>query len=346
MIWSDYVTILNTKKVEEPKWFNDLVPFRELECNIYNDGFVLPSSLDLKNRYMPINVFDNTMTPLYETHLLRGKNHDFFSCKPKSIQETIEEPVRYESVYYLGWLIPHYGHFLMESLSRLWAVERAKKNTYYLFNVYNGGEKFLRNTTWAKQMLESFGISEEQIIFSTETFIADNLIVPSQALILHSGVAVDAQRHTWSKIRRKYASVNRDHGHKRIYLSRRLFKKQKRVLTNEKEVEQLFESFGFKVIFPEQLSFTEQVELFAEADIVAGPSGSALHNSAFMNPNSQLLSLTTSSFCLVNEMLACLPNSVQYSIFFGEDEDFSKWRVPLSELESSLSAFLKSSHSK
>jgi hypothetical protein len=48
---------------------------------------------------------------------------------------------------------------------------------------------------------------------------------------------------------------------------------------------------GFLTVYPELLSFPEQVSLFHQADVICGLSGSALHNCVFMRPHTVLIEI-------------------------------------------------------
>ena len=65
----------------------------------------------------------------------------------------------------------------------------------------------------------------------------------------------------------------------RLFLSRRNI--AKRALANEGEARDLFESRGFRVICPEELSIAETLQTFARPAFVAAPYGSAMRNLAF-----------------------------------------------------------------
>jgi capsular polysaccharide biosynthesis protein len=54
-----------------------------------------------------------------------------------------------------------------------------------------------------------------------------------------------------------------------------------RVFRNTREVDELFRSRGFEVIFPEQLDVTTQIRIVRDAKVLAGAGGSALHLAAF-----------------------------------------------------------------
>jgi len=78
--------------------------------------------------------------------------------------------------------------------------------------------------------------------------------------------------------------VRRD---RKIYLSRR--KRQWRLLLNDMEIAAHLESKGFEIIFPEELTFMEQVQLFQQATVIVGPSGSSWINLIFSAPSTQVL---------------------------------------------------------
>lgn len=77
-------------------------------------------------------------------------------------------------------------------------------------------------------------------------------------------------------------------GHKRIFVKRA---STYRRLLSEEEVENFLVDRGFLSIDPGQLSIKEQVELFAQADIVIGPSGAAMTNILWCHNQAKVLVL-------------------------------------------------------
>jgi hypothetical protein len=63
------------------------------------------------------------------------------------------------------------------------------------------------------------------------------------------------------------------------------------VVANEVQIERAFARRGFAVVFPETETFQEQLALYASAQVVAGLSGSGLHNSVFMRPGAHVIEL-------------------------------------------------------
>jgi capsular polysaccharide biosynthesis protein len=70
---------------------------------------------------------------------------------------------------------------------------------------------------------------------------------------------------------------------KRIFLSRK--NASGRRVFNEEEVIDVFTGFGFEVVHPEELSISDQISLFNQAEWIAGGSGAAFTNLLFGSKN-------------------------------------------------------------
>lgn len=192
---------------------------------------------------------------------------------------------------YLGSLMAaHYGHFITEGLSTFWIFETlpAEEFDYILFSPFVFGTQFPQ---YALQCLRAFGIDPDKIVIMGEDAMAfEDLVVPERLFRLnHSADPALAWVHR--KIISQVDEVAKPI--ERIYLSRRKIslKHLTRVIANEVLVEKLFRQAGFAVNYPEELPFKNQLSLYANARVVAGPSGSAMHNSLFMRPGAILIEL-------------------------------------------------------
>jgi len=76
---------------------------------------------------------------------------------------------------------------------------------------------------------------------------------------------------------------------RRLFISRKAF--AQRALVNEAEIAERLAPLGFEVIYPETMSFLEQVEAFHSAALVVGSSSSALSNALFCRPGCRILGL-------------------------------------------------------
>ena len=74
-------------------------------------------------------------------------------------------------------------------------------------------------------------------------------------------------------------------GSGRIFLARRPGRRS----YNQEEIFKVFEKYGFEKVFPEDLSLLRQLELFSNAEIIAGPSGAAWTNLIFCRKGAKCL---------------------------------------------------------
>lgn len=109
-----------------------------------------------------------------------------------------------------------------------------------------------------------------------------------------------ASEHTeesWFKVKKdifdyltKHTEYNPD-SPKKIYISRRNVPSGRRPITNEKNIELIFEKKGFEIIEPQKLTMDEQVCIFHSADVIAGSTGAAFSNIIFCRPKTKLIVL-------------------------------------------------------
>lgn len=94
-------------------------------------------------------------------------------------------------------------------------------------------------------------------------------------------------------LRARFLPDGSTEGHRRLWVSRGSQQRLgQRRLTNEAEIEALFQRAGFETVHPERLTFREQVGLFREAGMIAGPAGAGLVNLLFAPADARILVLT------------------------------------------------------
>lgn len=81
---------------------------------------------------------------------------------------------------------------------------------------------------------------------------------------------------------------------RRLYLSRR--NRKWRLMTNDSEIAAFLEARGFETIYPEDLTFEQQVRLFQEAEAIVGPNGSSWINLIFAAPSVKVLVMAQANF--------------------------------------------------
>lgn len=82
---------------------------------------------------------------------------------------------------------------------------------------------------------------------------------------------------------------NKEKGEGKIYISRQ--KAQFRKILNENEFTEMLKNNGFEILYGEDLSLAEQIDIFSSCETLLGIHGAGLTNCLFMNPPSNLIEI-------------------------------------------------------
>jgi hypothetical protein len=205
---------------------------------------------------------------------------------------------------YLGISSRHYGHFLLETLSRFWALERLGSFDHYVFHHLYGLPLTPRWFQPARECFACFGIPLDRVIVVRRPLRFERVVLPSAQLEISNGVE-PAMAATYRRVVEHCLAqpacgpgfLHRlrgwpGDGPLRLYFSRRRVLGN-RPMRNERQVERVFTAAGFHILHPQQWSFARQVALYQRAEIIAGAEGSALHNSVFVRPGTRVINVGT-----------------------------------------------------
>lgn len=140
---------------------------------------------------------------------------------------------------------------------------------------------------------------------------------------------------------------------KRIFVSRA--RNAGRSMTNEVAILAACKKAGFTVVYPELMSFLEQVACFHEAEVIMGPTGAAFANVVFCQPGTAIYGLTSErneAFCNFANLATTVgcdfvnvtgPNNRPRSAFANEEEfAHSSFTVPFEKVEAILRSLARS----
>jgi capsular polysaccharide biosynthesis protein len=185
----------------------------------------------------------------------------------------------------------NFGHWIMETLPRIGLVgERypLERCRVMVMGWYQPAIPLFRES------LRWCGISDDRLIISTNAPIRMlEAIFPvpiSDPPWVFAPYAIRFLEGLATRVQAAHP-VGAAAAPERIYLSRNRF--GKRVLLNEDEVTEFLVRRGYRVLHPEQLSFTEQVIALSRARYVAGNMGAALTNAVFAPRGVRMLALAT-----------------------------------------------------
>ncbi|EKO3656204.1 glycosyltransferase family 61 protein [Vibrio metschnikovii] len=187
---------------------------------------------------------------------------------------------------YAGILHNHYGHFLTESLARLWPI---KQNEQIDHIVYLNSTEHVPNFVY--QFFELIGLKDKLRIIDSESLIVEKLIVAKPALEYPNGF------HSDYLVLREELLANNDFPSntdtRPLFVSRaNLCPGYERMIIGERQIEQRLSASGAVVIHPETLSIEEQIRYFNAHQTIIGYAGSAMHNLLYTQGNKNLLMYT------------------------------------------------------
>lgn len=162
-----------------------------------------------------------------------------------------------------GYLFAHYGHFLLETLNRYYAIARCARHPL-LFMSPNAAPR-----AWQREIFRLLGMSNEMYCVRVPTLVRGLLLAPP------SGDAeqpmTDAQFAALGRV--PECEVIRG---KNVWLSRSALLTGGRV-EEEAELEAMLAAEGWEIVHPERLPPIRQAQTLMEAEYVAGFDGSAFY---------------------------------------------------------------------
>ncbi|MEL6927818.1 MAG: tetratricopeptide repeat protein [Cyanobacteria bacterium J06600_6] len=216
-------------------------------------------------------------------------------------------------VVLLSGLAGHvYYHWMFDILPRLELLRQSeikfKEIDWFIVNSLS--------KPYQRETLNLLGIPEAKILESDRhTHIqAEELIVPS-----FPGYLDWVPPGTLKFLRQTFLpQINLVQSDRRkIYVSRA--KAKNRQLINETEVSQLMAESGFTTVFLEEMSFLEQVAVFANAKTIVAPHGSGLTNLVFCSPDTQVVELFSPNYMRTDYWMISQQLHLQHYYVVGEN---------------------------
>lgn len=214
--------------------------------------------------------------------------------------------------FFLGSAHSHFGHFMLEGTSRLWAWAEFQKS-------HPNGKCVIYETSipkFALSILATFGIGRENILSVSQPYQIETLHVPTPSMLTHQWIS-NRQRDTWLAIAHNVGDAR--FGPK-IFLSRR--KIPNRPLLNESDFEHIFSDNGYEIICPETLSISDQINLAAHSKTLVGCVGSQMYLAAFQSPGAKNGIIAPSNFYLKDDAILSTVCHSDLYVAFGEAVDF------------------------
>ena len=202
---------------------------------------------------------------------------------------------RDQRVAYCGYMINHWGHFLIEGVCRLWYfLENDETIDKYIFFLDENEQREIKGNY--REFLELLGIWDK-VEFINKPISFREVLVPELAL---------KSRTYYSPKFRKMFDVIADNvvidpswkPFEKIYYSRRNFAKGIPFEFGYDMLDEFFAQNGYTVLYPEKVPLSQMIFYIRNSKVVASLSGSLPHNMFFAKNGHKLEILER---CTIND---------------------------------------------
>jgi capsular polysaccharide biosynthesis protein len=237
-----------------------------------------------------------------------------FNFIKKSISRVENNPV-----FYFIYNTDNYFHFIYDSLPYLISFKYLKKQIPSLKLLMNFPNSFKKqNYKFVDEFLEVLDIKKEDIIIAEDGVEYEEVFISSSYTHGHDSNApprkeiYELYSNISDKINSLYGSLYKNKTYKKIYISRRTWLNSdhsnigtnytlRRRMVNEDALVESLKANGFEEVFTENLTTTEKILLFRNADYIVGAIGGGMCNLLFANPLTDSITICSPTFLEVNK---------------------------------------------
>lgn len=185
---------------------------------------------------------------------------------------------RDEKVVYCGYLVNHWGHFLIEGVTRLWYfLENDPTVDKYVFFLNEHESREISGNF--REFLELLKIWDKLEIINRPTTYREVIIPELGIHTLNS--YIPALLNVYDTVATNIMADPDWETPQKIYFSRSQFQKAQEFEFGLDTLDNFFAKNGYTILFPEKLSLSRMIHYIRHADVIATLSGSASHNTFF-----------------------------------------------------------------
>jgi capsular polysaccharide biosynthesis protein len=189
-------------------------------------------------------------------------------------------PYLEDTILYGGIVYNHFGHFLIESICRLWAYDYFKKyNLKIGFYAPWGKPRYLYRNNFVNQVFRGFNIPLDKIYFLDRPLRLKQVIVPSQRYGFdHLGQPDHEFLEFIRSFHFDFGLPKAFAGAEKIYVSRSKLP----ISAGRPVASEIFEKYlaanGYQILHPEQYTLYQQLSILKNAQKIIFCDGSAVHS--------------------------------------------------------------------
>ena len=312
---------------------------RDIKVGYFNDCIIEGIS---EHYPQPLIRSDNELLlPTIERFMSLGRGTIYEETMDWDCNNTNVENVEETPLFYFVYNCANYFHWIYDTIPYLYSYFELKKEINNLKLLVSTPENNDDLYPFVYETLSLLGITKDDLVFLNKNTKYKKLIIGSS--LTHNRMSLEPPHSAIISILGSMkGSV---HNEERIYISRRTWTiektenigtdyTQKRMCVNEDEVVELFKQYGFKEIFCENLSMKDKIGMFRGAKYVAGTSGGGMSNVIFCMPETNVISINSPDFFVINKRLEYALNHTNLHMF---DDTKFVGRVEESSDENALS---------
>lgn len=183
-----------------------------------------------------------------------------------------------EKVVYCGYLINHWGHFLIEAVTRLWYfMENDGSVDKYVFFIEEGSDRQITGNY--REFLELLKIWDKLEIISQPTTYRE-VIVPELGIVCRQSYTPKLL-NVFDAVAENVIPDPSWETPEKIFYSRSQFAKSKPFEFGFDCIDNFFEKNGYTILYPEKVPLSRMIHYIRNSKVVASLSGSLPHNMLF-----------------------------------------------------------------
>ena len=187
---------------------------------------------------------------------------------------------------YGGWIQPHFGHTIVETVARLWPLPDLQSQIDGIVIIQRGPNSIWRSRRANARLLSHFYLGQSDLPTRSVTKF-ERLIVPD------AGTGLGARMNSSAGFRQYVRQLTIPEVDidlpESIYISRRKLPGNKGRMLGETRLWELLQANGYWEMHPQELNPDQQIAMIANAKRIVSPDGTPMHVvSYFANPTAKV----------------------------------------------------------
>lgn len=254
----------------------------DCKIKVIDNGIIYPLSKGDNDQY-DFNCEGGVVTPegefVTESQTVRNYCKKYWNIAP-SITSNISTYNDYE-VCYCGILTGHFGHFLLESISRLYYVIKNPEKFKCVFLI-----RPVCSLSLISEVFDILNIDKERIEIVTTPTQYKKVIVPESSVILYKEI----KKEYMEIIDKMTLNVPFKTGMEKVFLSNKYYGRGI-FRGNECQLEEIFNQNGYVSYYPNLLPLREQISIIKSAKEFVTTEGTSSHVALFLNSKAKCIIL-------------------------------------------------------